>query len=66
MTMKISEIEHAERSIKYAIEELKRCSDKSSAIEGILLLDILRTAHELERKLGNVKMALTIDESEKL
>lgn len=64
--MKISEIEHAERSIKYAIEELKRCLNASSALEGILILDILRLANELDLKLGNVKLAITIDESEKL
>ena len=64
--MKIAEIEHVERSIKYVIEELKRCLNNSSAIEGMLILDILRMANELDIKLGNVKMALTIDESEKL
>lgn len=66
MTVKISEIEHAERSIKYVIEELKRCLNNSSAIEGMLILDVLRMANELDIKLGNIKMALTIDESEKL
>ena len=64
--MKIAEIEHAERSIKYIIEELKRCLNTSSALEGILLLDILRIANELDLKLGNIKLAITIDESEKL